>query len=114
MKLYLEVSPEVDFDLDDIVLEVNIHHHRHYHLIIITVFIITIMMIEAVDAGDWESEANERIDRLRKRDVTIEVRSMRMVVMGIIVRIVMVMVIMMMMVAMISYSIGYLGDHRGN
>ena len=88
MKLYLEVSPEVDFDLDDIVLEVNIHHRRHYHLIIITVFIITIMMIEAVDAGDWESEANERIDRLRKRDVTIEVRSMRMVVMVIIVRMV--------------------------
>ena len=114
MKLYLEVSPEVDFDLDDIVLEVNIHHHRHYQLIIITVFIITIMMIEAVDAGDWESEANERIDRLRKRDVTIEVRSMRMVVMVIIVRMVMVVVIMMMMVALISYSVGYLGDHRGN
>ena len=46
------------------------------------------MMIEAVDAGDWESEANERIDRLRKRDVTIEVKSMRMVVMVIIVRMV--------------------------
>ena len=27
-----------------------------------------------VDAGDWESEANERIDRLRKRDVTIQVK----------------------------------------
>ena len=92
MKLYLEVSPEVNFDLDDIVLEVNIHQHRHYYLIIITVFII--MMIEAVDAGDWESEANERIDRLRKRDVTIEVKSMRMVVMVIIVRMVMVVVIM--------------------
>ena len=82
-------------------------------------FIITIMMIEAVDPGDWESEANERIDRLRKRDVTIEVKSMRMVVMVIIVSMVMVMVvmvvvIMMMTVAMISYSVGYLGDHRGN
>jgi len=48
VKLYLEVTPDADFDLDDIVMQV-------------------------VDAGDWESEANERIDRLRKRDVTIQV-----------------------------------------
>jgi len=48
VKLYLEVTPEADFDMDDIFLQV-------------------------VDAGNWESEANERIDRLRKRDVTIEV-----------------------------------------
>jgi len=48
VKLYLEVTPEADFDLDDIIMEV-------------------------VDAGDWESEANERIDQLRRRDVNIEV-----------------------------------------
>ena len=30
-------------------------------------------MSQVVDAGDWESEANERIDQLRRRDVNIEV-----------------------------------------
>ena len=28
---------------------------------------------QVVDAGDWESEANEGIDQLRRRDVNIEV-----------------------------------------
>ena len=30
-------------------------------------------MSQVVDAGDWELEANERIDQLRRRDVNIEV-----------------------------------------
>ena len=46
MKLYLEVTPEDDFDLDDIVMEVNIiliikadNRHQKHHVIII-IFII--------------------------------------------------------------------------
>ena len=43
MKLYLEVTPEADFDLDDIIMEVNIilmikadnRHHKHHVIIII-------------------------------------------------------------------------------
>ena len=37
-------------------------HHCFFH-----------QMSQVVDAGDWESEANERIDQLRRRDVNIEV-----------------------------------------
>ena len=48
-----------------------------------------------VDAGDWESEANERIDRLRKRDVTIQVK---LVVMVIIIMMVMNLVLIIMIV----------------
>lgn len=113
MKLYLEVTPEADFDLDDIIMEVNIIliikadncHHKHHVIIIIFIIInkgvsrwlalVSVIMLylnvkiivvdidfiiaffhqmsQVVDAGDWESEANERIDQLRRRDVNIEV-----------------------------------------
>ena len=48
MKLYLEVTPEADFDLDDIIMEVNIiliikADDRHQkHLVIIIIFTINI------------------------------------------------------------------------
>ena len=110
VKLYLEVTPEADFDLDDIIMEVNIIivdncHHKHHDIIIIFIIInkgvsrwlalVSVIMLylnvkiivvdiafiiaffhqmsQVVDAGDWESEANERIDQLRRRDVNIEV-----------------------------------------
>ena len=109
MKLYLEVTPEADFDLDDIIMEVNIIliikadncHHKHHVVIIINkgvsrwLALVSVIMLylnvkiivvdidfiiaffhqmsQVVDAGDWESEANERIDQLRRRDVNIEV-----------------------------------------
>jgi len=46
LKLYLEVKPNVNFGLDDVVLE-------------------------QVDDGHWEEEANQRIDILRKRDLSM-------------------------------------------
>ena len=48
----------------------NDDDHHHFH-----------DLIEVVDAGDWESDANERIDRLRKRDVNVEVNWVVMVMM---------------------------------
>ena len=55
------------------------------------------IIIEVVDAGNWESEANERIDQLRKRDVTIEVMMMIM-------RMMMAMMMIMMMMIIMSSS----------
>ena len=51
IKLYLEVSPSSNFDLDNVSLE------------------------EADNGGtdDWEEEADARIDLLRKRNLTLEV-----------------------------------------
>ena len=49
IKLYLEVSPTSDFDVDNVSLE------------------------EVDNGGDWEEAAALRIDSLRKRDLTLKV-----------------------------------------
>ena len=49
VKLYLELTDLITYDLDDVSLERQ-------------------------DAGNWEEEANQRIDELRRRDVVLEVK----------------------------------------
>ena len=51
IKLYLEVSPSSNFDLDNVSLE----------------------EADNGGTGDWEEEADARIDLLRKRNLTLEV-----------------------------------------
>ena len=51
IKLYLELSPSSDFDLDNVSLE----------------------EVDNGGTGDWEEEAALRIETLRKRDLTLEV-----------------------------------------
>ena len=50
IKLYLEVSPNSDFNIDDVSLEEE----------------------EVDNGGDWEEKAVKRINALRKRDLRIE------------------------------------------
>ena len=50
MKLYLEVTPASDYSLDDVALGA------------------------VEDSGDWEEEADKRIDMIRRREVRLEVR----------------------------------------
>ena len=50
VKLYLEVTPSDDYSLDSVALEA------------------------VEDSGDWEEEADRRIDMLRRREVRVEVR----------------------------------------